>query len=184
MEPKNHPIQKENHLPSTSSFWFKMLIFPGLYIPFFSHQQISGSRWKVPYQQWLKSSRSLTRRFFWRRLTMGKLWKILQLIWQVEKRRGNWIHFIYFHTLPGFCQVDWNLPVFFGGFGGKCNGDEWNPPDHKATPPRISTARPWKMMAKEDEPASFFWGPACNFLGVNSLSNFAKFPEGKSKKWN
>ena len=30
MEPKNHPIEKENHLNQTSIFWFKMLIFQGV----------------------------------------------------------------------------------------------------------------------------------------------------------
>ena len=32
MEPKNHPIDKESHLPSTSIFGFKMLVFGGLSI--------------------------------------------------------------------------------------------------------------------------------------------------------
>ena len=31
--PRNHPIKKENHLPSTSSFGFKMLIFLGCTLP-------------------------------------------------------------------------------------------------------------------------------------------------------
>ena len=30
VEPKNHPIEKDNHLPSTSIFSFKMLIFQGI----------------------------------------------------------------------------------------------------------------------------------------------------------
>ena len=29
-EPKNHPIEKENHLPSTSILGFKILIFQGV----------------------------------------------------------------------------------------------------------------------------------------------------------
>ena len=30
MEPKNHPIEKENHLPSTSIFGFQPFIFQGV----------------------------------------------------------------------------------------------------------------------------------------------------------
>ena len=31
MEPKNHPIEKENHLPDLHEFGFKMLIFQGVF---------------------------------------------------------------------------------------------------------------------------------------------------------
>ena len=30
-EPKNHPIEKDNHLPSTSIFGFQPLIFQGVF---------------------------------------------------------------------------------------------------------------------------------------------------------
>ena len=46
--------------------------------------------------------------------------------------------------------------------------DEWSP----TTPPKLSSARPWKMMIGSDDPASL-WGPGI-FSEKKKISNFGR----------
>ena len=129
MEPENHPIEKENHLPSTSMIVFQPLIFQGVaryYI--YSCQTLSnhwGSIWWTPLIAILALA-------WWRALADHEV---------VEAENSLALRKLHWEFLgEPFASDTWETHVFFSTY---VKGKMWVPLERSTQITQIICRDPW-----------------------------------------